>query len=148
MKRRLFSLALGALVAWAVAGCGSSPESDPLTRSAFIKQGNAICKEGGEERDAEPREVAKESSGSDESTEAELEKFVSEVVLPPIQSMTDELGDLGVPEKDEKQVEGIVAGFEEAIEEVEADPGSVLSGDPFIDAGKRAEAYGLTECVI
>ena len=149
MNEKVFSVLVGALaIALIVVGCGSS-EPDPLTKAEFIKQGNAICVQAGQEREAALKEAAKEGTqGSEESSEAELDRYVTEVALPPIQKMTDELDGLGAPKKDEKQVEAIVAGFEEDIEKLEADPHSALGGDPFTGANKLAAAYGLTECKI
>lgn len=149
MKAKIFSALAGTLaIALIVAGCGSS-EPDPLTKAEFVKQGNSICLQSGEEREAALKEAAKEGAqGSEESSEAELEKYVTEVALPPIQKMTEELDGLGAPKKDEKQVAAIVAEFESAIQKLEANPQGTMIVDAFTGADKMAEAYGLTNCLI
>lgn len=149
MNEKVFSALVGTLaIALIVAGCGSS-EPDPLTKAEFIKQGNAICVQAGQERDAALKQAAKEGAQrSEESSEAELDRYVTEVALPPIQKMTEELGGLGAPKKDERQVAAIVRGFEEGTEKLEANPHSALGGDPFTGANKLAAAYGLTDCNI
>ncbi len=150
MRARILKLLLSALtITTLVVGCGSDAP-DPLPKTAFIEQGNAICKQAAEKRDTDLKEAAKESAqGSEElSSEAELEKFVTEVALPPIQTMTEELDDLGAPEKDERQVATVVDGFQEGIAKVEANPRMALTSAPFTNANRRANAYGLTECII
>lgn len=124
-----------------VQGCGGG-DSEPLRKAEFLQQGNEICKVANAERE----EGSKESvNGSSEA--GDMEGFVTEVALPPIQKMTSELGDLGAPKGDEKQVEAIVQGFESSAEQLEGDPVGVTS-DSFSAASKQAAAYGLTECVI
>jgi hypothetical protein len=136
-------------IAVAAAGCGGS-ESAPLTKAEFIEQGNSVCKQGKKEMAAALKGVSKGSAqGSGKSSgEAELERVVTEVALPPVQGMTEELGDLSPPEKDQKQIAAIVAAFEEGLKKSKADPSSALTGTPFTSANERAEAYGLTECMI
>jgi hypothetical protein len=145
VRSRVFASFVGALaVALIAAGCGSS-EPDPLTKAEFTKQGNSICKNSAEEREAKTSEAAKEDKGGSE--EEEFETFVADAALPPIQDMTEELAGLGVPKGDEKEVEAMVVAFEVGVEKLEANP-RTLSGPAFAKADKLAEDYGLTECKI
>lgn len=81
----------------------------------------------------------------DPSEEAEV---VSEALVSPVQAMAEELGDLGVPNGDEKQVEAIVAAFEAGVAKVEADPVGSESGLSFAKANELALEYGLTDCTV
>ncbi|HEU4393818.1 MAG TPA: hypothetical protein VFR04_09335 [Solirubrobacterales bacterium] len=134
-------------------GCGDSSDgSEPaLTKAEYIKQGNAICKKGVEERIAVSEDVFKEhtKNGKLELTQAEEEDLVSETTLPPVRKAVEELAALAPPEGEEDTVNAIVEGFEEAVEAVEEDPGSVLgSGDsPFAEPTEKAGDYGLQPCV-
>jgi hypothetical protein len=130
------------------AGCGGGGEADPLSKTAFVKQGNSICAQAIAERESAMSDTSKEITQEELSSEAELEKFVTDAALPPVQQMAEELGDLGAPKGDEKKVEAIVTGFEGGVEKGEADPNSVVSGAAFAGANKLALAYGLTECQI
>lgn len=147
MAARLFiAIAAVLLIAAVAAGCGSS-KADPLPKTAFVKQGNEICSEATKEREAKMKEVSKE--GSQGSSEEELEHYVSEAIVPPIQDMTGELGDLGAPKGDEKEIEAIVGEFEAGVEEIESDPSKALNPTgAFAKASKMASAYGLTDCAI
>jgi hypothetical protein len=139
-------IAVLALAATA-AGCGGGGEPDPLSKTAFVKQGNEICVHATDEREAAMKEVFKD--GSQGSSDEELEHYVSDAVVPPIQDMTDELDGLGVPKGEEKQVEAMLNDFEVGIEKLESDPSSSLNPtDVFAKAYKMALANGLTDCTI
>lgn len=135
--RATFLFAL--LVAAMLAGCGGP---DQLTKAQFIRQGNEICVSGIKEREASLAAVVKEAEGEPGPTEA------VEGALSPIKEMVDELNGLGVPKGDEKEVEAIIAGFEEGIEAIEANPKQALGGASFQAADEAATAYGLNECAI
>ncbi len=149
MKNAVFALLVGMGIALIAVGCGGSEsEAAPLTKAQFIAEADAICSQAKEERNAAMKAAGEESAENPGSDDAELERFVSDAALPSIQTMTDELGELGTPKKDKKQVEAIVAGFEDAVEQIEADPESALTPAPFVKANERATDYGLTGCVI
>jgi hypothetical protein len=133
------------LAALLVSGCGGGGDSDPLSKTAFLKQGNEVCAKAGDERDAEGRAFAENEGGSNDE---ELESYVSEVVAPSVDDMTSELGDLGAPKADAKQVEKIIAGYEGSLGKLESEPKLALEGNPFAAPNKMAEDYGLSDCVI
>jgi hypothetical protein len=148
--KKTLSALVGAVAVAAIGmGCGGG-EAAPLSKAEFIAQGNSICGESADARDAALKEAAKESAqGSEDlSSAAELEKFVTEAVLPAIEEMNEQLAGLGAPKRDETKVAAIVAGFEEGAEAVEANPRSALGRSPFADANRLAADYGLTDCAI
>jgi hypothetical protein len=135
---------IGALAIAAVAtGCGGGTTS--LTKAEFTKQADAICLEAEETKDAAILAYEKKHSKLDKSVEEEL---VTDVALPPIQAMTDELGGLGAPSDEESKTDAIVESFEGAIEKIEEDPSSVLTAptSPFAEADKLAGQYGMKSC--
>jgi hypothetical protein len=135
------SIAAALLAAGLVfSGCGSGDPA-PLPEKQFVEQANAICRAAERERDAASKAGAEEGL-----KEAD---FVTEAVLPSIQSMTDELGGLGAPKGDEEQVEAIVTAFEEGIEKLEEEPSVQGASDAaFAKANRLAEGYGLSDCQI
>jgi hypothetical protein len=146
MSRWVVRLLTGALLCAAIlAGCGGSGD-DPLTKAEFVKRADAICARGERTKDtaleAFFREHQQQLQKSDE------EDLVTEVALPPIQTMTGELADLSPP-ADEKETTGaIVGGYEAAVREIERDPAIVISStaSPFAKANKLAARYGLKTC--
>lgn len=145
-RKRAILATLTALlaVAWALPGCGGSSEAAPLKESQFVRQANAICRDGEDELKKALREATESAGG-----EPEQAGLVTEAALPSIQKMTEELADLGVPVGDEKVVQEILAGFERGIETLEEDPTDVPSDiAAFNKATESAEAYGLTSCGI
>ena len=141
MTKLLLASIVAAAVAVFIAGCGGSGP-DPLSKSAFIKQGDQICVHATKDREAAVTELTKENP------EVGPEELVNDAALPPIKDMAGELDGLGVPKGDEKQVEAIVTGLEAGIEKVEANPREALGSEAFEAANKAATAYGLTECTI
>lgn len=122
-------------------GCGGSSEAAPLKKAQFVKQGNQVCATMQAERDSQSKEAQKQLSGADE---AEAMSFA----LEPIEEMIDELGELGPPVGQEKEVEAIIASFEQGVSQLEADPTGPGSVSAFEKADEKAAAYGLTECAI
>lgn len=122
-------------------GCGGSSDAAPLKKTQFVKQGNAICATMQAERDSQTKEAQKQLSGADE-TEA------MSFALEPVETMTDELGELGAPTGQEEEVEAIIAAFEDGVSQLEAEPTGPKSATAFEQADKQAAAYGLTECTI
>jgi hypothetical protein len=147
-------LALAALVALAalIAGCGGGDETTDsatvaLTKAEFIKQGDAICKEGNEKNEAEAEEYAEENGFTlEKASKDELEEAVGEVLVPSLNRQADELDALGAPEGDEGKVEEIVVALEDATAEIEDDPSLVFEEKTLEEPNKLADAYGFKVC--
>lgn len=152
MRRGAFSALLAGafVVALVVAGCGGGGEADPepLSKTAFIEKGNAICRQATKEQEQALRAASNGTAGEFSSADEELQGFVENGALPSLQKMTEELGDLGAPKKDEEQVDAIVASFEDATEKMESDPHSALPGEVSTEANELAASYGLMDCGI
>jgi len=134
------------LIALAGIGCGDSADAGPLTKSQFLLQADSICRTAEEEREEALKEAAEQE---DTGSGSEAEYFVSEVALPPIESMNEDLGDLVPPRGDEKEVEAIIAAFEQGIGRIEADPTDLtIAVSAFTKANQLSEAYGLKDCTI
>lgn len=132
------------LVALLVAGCGgsgSAAPAAPLKKPQFVQQANSICKNAEAERNEAMREAV--------DGEPEAAEFVTEAALPPVQQMTEELGDLGAPVGDQKEAQAIIGAFEAGIKKIEADPTDLTAGvGAFDHANKLALEYGLVDCTI
>lgn len=147
MSRGLIAVVLGVLaVAIAGAGCGGGDDSGSgLTKAEFVKQGDAICAEADAEKNAglEAAFERQTKSGNPLSKGFE-QKLVTEVALPPVSAMTEELAALDAPDE---EAEAIVSAYEESVREIEDDPSSVLGGsNPFEAADKLAGEYGFKRC--
>jgi hypothetical protein len=134
------------LFALLVSGCGGS-DDEALSKSAFVKQGNAICQEATEEREKMLADFVKTADPNGNKEELQ-EKAVTQI-LPIYEEAAVKIEDLGAPAGDEAKVEAIVDAMEEAAAKVEANPQSAAVGDlPFRKANKAAESYGLKACAI
>jgi hypothetical protein len=112
-----------------------------------VKQANAICEKGLKEKDeAVQQALAKSAKSGQNSSQGDLEKIVSGVVLPRFEQITRDLAELPLSPKGEGTVENILRKFEAALKETEEDPSKMLKSNPFIPASEAAAAYGLTAC--
>jgi hypothetical protein len=128
------------------AGCGGSSE-EALTKSEFVKQGNAICAKATKTREKAVIELIK---GADPQTSQKaLQREAADIALPPYETAAEEIDDLGAPDGGEAEVEAIVEAMEEAAAQVDANPQTAIAGNlPFRKANKAAESYGLDACVV
>jgi hypothetical protein len=137
-KGIVLALAIALLVALA-AGCGGSSDAAPLKKPQFVKQADEVCATAQEER-ADQREELTESEDSAED--------VMQTLLEPVENMTSDLADLGPPVGQEKEVEAIIAAYEQGVSKLEAEPEAADAPTAFDMANKLAEDYGLNDCVI
>lgn len=147
MGRGLIAVLLGVFaIALVGAGCGGGDDTGSgLTKAEFVKQGDAICAKADAKKNSDLKSAfeqqAKEGKQLNKSIERQL---VTEVALPPVATMTEELADLGAP--DEK-AGAIVTAYEDGVSAIEDDPGSVLNGsNPFEEPDKLALEYGFKRC--
>jgi hypothetical protein len=145
--------ALAALVALAalIAGCGggddTTDETVTLTKTEFIKQGDAICKKGNDQSEKEAEEFAEENDFTlEKASKDQIEEAVVEVLVPNLNQQAEELDELGAPEGDEEQVEEIVVSLEKAAGEIEDEPSAVFEGKALKEPSKLADDYGFKVC--
>ena len=152
MRLRPAALLAAALAGvMAIAGCGGSDSSmsttsGTLTKSEFAAKANAICGKGNQEIRAAGKKLF--SSGQAPSQAAQ-EKFVTATVIPSIQQQVDAVDDLPAPAGDEQKVQAIVNAARSALDKVKQDPSLITAqgqSDPFAQADKLTNSYGLTQC--
>jgi len=157
--RARFAIALAAIAAMAIAGCGgggsststtgasgaSGEQGAALSKSEFLAKGNAICAKGNQEIQAAGEKAFPQGQ---QPTQADEDKFATDTLIPNIQQQIDGIDALPAPSGDEDQVQAIVDAAQAALDKGKQDP-SLLTGDgsdPFAQANKLADAYGLTKC--
>ena len=153
-KALLAAIAVLVALAALVAGCGggdsTTDETVTLTKTEFIKQGDASCKEGNEEISEGFEEYAEENDlpqNKEPSTEQGIE-ITETVILPNIQQQAEEIRELGAPEGDGDQVDELLTSLEDAVAEGEDDPELLFKGntDPFAEVNELAKDYGFKVC--
>ncbi len=161
MKNRLlipFAL-LAALGALAVAGCGGDDETTEattesgasgvtgtaLTQEEWATQADAICAAGDKEINAAGNELF----GAQQPSEAEIEQFANDVLVPSIQGQLDAIRALTPPEDIADDVTVFLDDANAALDEIRDDPSLVAVSDsesPFADVNAQADELGLTKC--
>ena len=89
------------------------------------------------------------SSADTPPDDAEQEQFVTDEVIPSLQSQHDEIADLSAPEGAEEQADALLAALQSGIDALEADPASIQAAGadaPLAKANQLADKLGLTDC--
>jgi hypothetical protein len=157
LSKRLIALLAGVMaIAIVAAGCGSSSDGTTdttvvvLTKTEFIKQGDAICKKGGESLNQEAEDFAKKNNiDINKPTKKQQEEVIETVVGPALQTQADELSELGVPDGEEDKTTAIVDALEAGAEELEDNPSALLENSgkgPLDKANELASEFGFKEC--
>ena len=134
------------------AGCGSSKSKSTvttpaLTKSEFLKRGNAICKKGNQQINQVAHKVFPNRKAR--PSRAQVTKFATGTIIPSVQSQISGVKALGAPKGDEAKVNAIVTTAQAALDRAKKDPLVLTTSskrDPFAKANKLAKAYGLTVC--
>jgi hypothetical protein len=155
-KGPLALLAAVLAIALVAAGCGSSsdttgstePTESSLTKTEFLKKGNAICAAGNKEIEEGFESFAHENnlSQNQKPSDAEFEEISETVLAPAVSGQIEGLRALGAPEGDEGELDELLSNVEGTLEEVEENPAMLGEKDPFAAVNKEAQAYGLTAC--
>ena len=150
LMRAVMLVAIVALLPVA-AGCGSSKKKSAaaapaLTKAAFLKRGNAICKRGNQQINQVSRKLFPTKNAR--PSQAQLKKFATATLIPSVQSQINGVKALGAPKGDEAKVSAIITSAQAALDQGKKDPLLLVSSkhDPFAKTNKLAKAYGLTVC--
>jgi hypothetical protein len=147
--RRLISLISLAfpflLAASLLTGCGGGEEdaSTAVTKSQFVGQAQSICQDA----KAEKEQAVSQALEGGEPSKQDLEGVVEDRIVPAYRKMLSRLTQLEAPAGEEQAVETMVAKYESALEDTEAQPLQLIEGDPFSKAESAAQEYGLKACV-
>src|SRR4051812_4750549 len=125
------------LAAICATGCGSDEER--LTKSQFLKRGNAICAQAEAEQVRLASRYQKGQLGPGE------QQSVLAVFVPPMDEELRRLENLKPPQNGENKIELILVALRNGIEDAKADYLDlfVKQTDPFVDAAEPAHNYGL-----
>jgi hypothetical protein len=157
LSKRPIAVLLGIVViAIVAAGCGSGGDGSTdttvvvLTKTQYIKQGDAICKKGSESLSKEAEEFAEANNvDTEKPTKQQQEEVIETVVGPALQAQADELAELGAPAGEEARTAAIVDALETGATELEDNPGALLESNgkgPLDKANELANEFGFKQC--
>jgi hypothetical protein len=138
-------LGLVLLAALSAAGCGGGG-GETVTKSDFVRQGNAICGKWQQARTKNFSEVNQKFKPP--LTQAKREKAVL-FILAPYEDAMEGLKELDPPAGEEEKVEAIIDALDKAWAQAQADPSALISsGVAFKKSNELLEDYGLDECTV
>jgi hypothetical protein len=145
-----------------VAGCGGDDTTSSSTTAAgasgasgasgaqgatgilpadFADQANGICKAGNVELNAAFKQL-----GPGKPSQADIENAVTDTIAPNIQGQIDDIRALGEPDQGADELNAFLDDAQSALDDVKADPSTLLQGDPFAKVNDEAKTLGLQEC--
>jgi hypothetical protein len=134
-----------ALAVLAPAGCGSGDGDQ--SRSDFVKDGNAICREA----KADIRRAVRRGSVDQRGLPARefLERVALQTLIPRLERQVQELRRLPVPPGDEGALRELFGSLQSALEQSKRRPFTFgpAGNSPYAKPDRLARAYGLTDCV-
>ncbi len=140
---RTRGLAAPALAAVAVlAGCGGD---ETQSEAAWVESADGICAAA----DQDLNQAAEEQFGGTAPNVDDQAQFVSDELVPSLQSQHDEIADLAAPEGAEDEADALLAALQRGIDKLEADPASIAqqgADAPLAEANQLADKLGLTDC--
>jgi hypothetical protein len=132
------------MAALLMAGCGGGGSDEAMTKSDFVKEGNAICGKWQKARSTRFNEVG--TRFKPPVTQAKREKAIL-FVLEPYEDALQGLNELEPPAGEEQKVEAMIKAAEDALAQGQASPGTLLSSSAaFNKSNELFEKYGLKEC--
>ena len=138
---RLGRATIAIVVVLVAAATGCSDEKS-ISKDDFLKRANARCAELNDTLADSERAI-----GAD-PTEAQVIRFITEVLVPALDSTVDDIRDLGFPDGDAELLEGLMDETDRVLETLREDPGSAFSAEesPFTSINARLADYGLDVC--
>lgn len=127
-------------------GCGgggnSTTPSDPLTKKQFIAQAAPICQRVGKARERRIEELGPGALGG---SQRELERVLTQTIFPLYQEAIAKMASLN-PSKGNQGAVKLVNRLETTLKKAEADPGTLIKHNSFIEVDQAAAKYGLKGC--
>jgi hypothetical protein len=124
-----------------VAGCGGG--DDNLTKAEFIKQADAICKQGNKQINAAAQDVF---TTKQEPSQAQLKQFATETLIPDVQRQVDGVRALNEPSDDEDQVNAFLDSAQSELDKGKKDPLYLTSDKSFQKTNQLGKQYGFKVC--
>lgn len=123
----------------------SGAQSSPRSKKEFTADANELCMQRVQAMKDESAALFTE--GEAESPQEAMRAFADKAIVPALEAEAEELRELGAPEGDEEQVEGIVVAIEAMARAAREDPRKFLTRPAeFEEAHDLARKYGIAAC--
>jgi hypothetical protein len=123
-------------------GCGGE---ETHSKAAWVEQADGICAAADEDLNS----AAEDQFGGTAPSVDDQAEFVTDEVVPSLQTQHDEISELASPEGSEEQASELLASLQSGIDELESDPASITktgADAPLAKATELASELGLTDC--
>lgn len=169
LRKLAFPIALVIALVAAFAGCGGGDDSssasgessntppEPITTSslskaAFVRQTNSICKDYREDRNRKFLAYFREKSpGASKAPEDLLLEAIKTIYVPSLNTEIQEIRELGAPKGDAVKIERFLVGFEssaDAAAELKTTKAKAVVDQRFSKAAIAARKYGAAACAV
>lgn len=140
---------LAVFLSLGLAACGSDDSGDsgdtaaePLTKAELVAEADRICTETNDEYT-----VKVDENLNEESTTEDAVAFITEEAVPLYTEQVEQLQELQPADEVAQEWADVTAAFESDMQDLEADPESVLTEDSaFPEATRLARKFGIGVC--
>jgi hypothetical protein len=150
MRKLVVYMCAAVFAIGSIAGCGDDSGASTADKAEFVKEANAICEEVKARIEVDyGRFLEDEYSGdANQQEEVDPDNLVDEVVIPNVEREVDQIRALGIPSGDEEEIEAILDGREQAVDEAVGNAKKFVdtNGGMFDESSKLAREYGLKAC--
>jgi hypothetical protein len=154
--RTFYLLAAAIAALFVVGGCGGDKDSagtgrgeiavktGSLSKAAFIKRADRLCKEA---KSKFRREYVAFAKGSLATAEGGQAKVVHTMLVPNFEKLVSQIRSIGAPSSDEKEVAAFLNSLQRRLHELGKEPAKAFKTfSPLAAPVKLAKEYGLTGC--
>jgi hypothetical protein len=143
--RRVAALLGAACLALSAPACGGG--SKGITKSDYLARAKLVCQKGNRAlKSASDDVMAKVPPGS-KLTDAQIETFVRNTVVPTIRDQVKQLRAIPPPKGEKGHVEEIYKELDKGLDVLAKDPKKLTDGtNVFATADALAQKYGLSIC--
>ena len=144
--KRVAALLGAACLAVSVPACGGGG-SKGITKTDFLARAKLVCQKGNRAlKSASDDVMAKVPPGS-KLTDAQIESFVRDTVIPTIRDQVKQLRAIPPPNGEKTHVEEIYKELDKGLDDLQKNPKKLTDGsNVFASADALAQKYGISIC--
>ena len=144
-----FRIAAGLVAAGLAVSAAACGGGDPkgITKTDYLARAKVVCQKGNRDLKAASDDVFAKLKPGEKMTDAQIDDFVRNTVIPTIRDQVKQLRAIPPPKGEKGHVEDIYNALDKGLEQLDKDPKKLTDGtNVFADADALANKYGISVC--
>jgi hypothetical protein len=128
-------------------GGGGGGGAQAISKDDYLARAKLVCQKGNRQLKSATDDVLAKIPPGQKMTDAQINDFVHQTVIPTIRDQIKQLRDIPPPKGEKDHVEQIYDALDKGLQQLDKDPGKLTNGsNVFADATALANRYGITVC--